>query len=60
MNVVELEREIERLKDRNAFLLRQVTGKINCGYFCALPECAMELINRRSNDKDITDPQAAG
>lgn len=59
MNVVELEAEIERLKDRNAFLLRQVTGKINCAYFCALPECAIEL-NRRSNDKDISDSQAAG
>lgn len=60
MNVVELEAEIERLRDRNAFLLRQVTGKINCEYFCALPECAMELINRRSNDQNISDSQAAG
>ncbi len=59
MNVVELEAEIERLKDRNAFLMRQVTGKINCAYFCALPECAMELINRRSDDQNITDSQAA-
>jgi len=58
MNVVEMEAEIERLKDRNAFLMRQVTGKINCAYFCALPECAMEL-NRKSNDQNITDSQAA-
>lgn len=55
--------EIERLRDRNAFLLRQIMGQINCSYFCALPECFKELNERGCHDKKIcedrTNPPAS-
>lgn len=50
--------EIERLRDINAMLLKQLAGQIECSFFCALPECAQQL--RNSNDKYCKDSQAAG
>lgn len=55
---MEERKEIERLRDINAMLLKQLIEKIECSYFCALPECAQQL--RNSNDKYCKNSQTAG
>lgn len=58
---MEEQTEIEKLRDRNAFLLKQIMGQINCSFFCALPECFDELHKRGCNDcNDQKDPQVVG
>jgi len=48
--------EIEQLRDMNAMLLKQLTGQINCAFFCALPECAKQLARNCNDDQNKTNP----
>jgi hypothetical protein len=46
--------EVELLRERIAVLQDHIHAGINCGHFCALPECAKFLAGE-ANDKDSTD-----
>ena len=57
---MEEQTEIEMLRSKNAFLMQQLAGRINCAYFCALPECAVYLEEKRKcNDCDDTEDKKA-
>jgi hypothetical protein len=54
MNVDELLDENRVLRERVATLEAHIHAGINCGFFCALPECA-KFLSGEANDKDSTD-----
>ena len=54
MNVDELLDENRVLRERVATLQAHIHAGINCGFFCALPECA-KFLTGEANDKDSTD-----
>lgn len=58
-DIIELREEIERLRDRNHFLLKQITGQINCSYFCALPECFDQLAKGNHDNQNCKNSQTA-
>jgi hypothetical protein len=43
--------EVEMLRERIAVLERHIAAGINCGFFCALPECAKFLQAGEDDDK---------
>ena len=49
-----LEEENRVLRERIATLQAHIHAGINCGFFCALPECA-KFLSGEANDKDSTD-----
>jgi hypothetical protein len=52
--------EVEVLRERIAVLERHIHAGINCGFFCALPECA-KFLSGEQREQDATDearPQA--
>jgi hypothetical protein len=49
-----LEDENRVLRERIATLQAHIHAGINCGFFCALPECA-KFLTGEANDKDSTD-----
>ena len=49
-----LEEENRVLRERVATLQAHIHAGINCGFFCALPECA-KFLTGEANDKDSTD-----
>lgn len=51
MNLIEQNRV---LRERIATLQAHIHAGINCGFFCALPECA-KFLSGEANDKDSTD-----
>ena len=53
MNVNELLDENRALRERIAVLQEHIHSGINCGYFCALPECA-KWLSGETDDKDST------
>ena len=51
MNLID---ENRVLRERIATLQAHIHAGINCGFFCALPECA-KFLSGEANDKDSTD-----
>lgn len=49
----ELLEENRMLRERIAVLQEHIHAGINCGFFCALPECA-KFLTREDHDKDST------
>ena len=50
MNLIE---ENRMLRERIAVLERHIAAGINCGFFCALPECA-KFLSGEQRDQDAT------